>query len=435
MPGTNSAPPTVNSIAEYIEQMWRNLSRHHPHDDGSLIGLPHKYIVPGGRFDEQFYWDSYFIMLGLAADEDWDTVRGMIDNIAYQIKVYGFVPTANRSYFLSRSQPPVFALMVRLLAGHDGPRTLTKYLPEMLAEYRFWMKGMSHLSQTEHFAYRRVVQMPDGSMLNRYYDNKQTARPESHREDNETVAMSNGRASDKLFLHLRAAAESGWDFSSRWLKDPLDLSSIHTADIVPVDLNVLLLVLEETIAEAHNRRWHPLAKRRYRKLALSRKRAINHYLWSSKENWFMDYNFHDDELTGVMSLAGILPLYAGVVRRPRAQKAIRRLETDFLKAGGLVTTLQVTGQQWDAPNGWAPLHWFASQALRRYGEDELANKVEDRWLRTVEAVYEQTGALVEKYNVVDGPIAGGGGEYSVQEGFGWTNGVYQALKRRFKTSI
>ena len=166
---------------EHITELWHVLERKNRRDRGSLIALPHAYVVPGGRFSEQFYWDSYFIMLGLAADGRWDTIEGMIKNYAYMIRKFGFVPTANRTYFLSRSQPPFLAHMVKLLARHKGQkRTLIEYLPYLLLEYRFWMKGRRSVNEhPDHQALARVVQMPNGIILNRYFDNKMTPRPES----------------------------------------------------------------------------------------------------------------------------------------------------------------------------------------------------------------------------------------------------------------
>jgi len=416
------------SIDTHIAKLWAYLERRNRLDRGSLIALPHKYIVPGGRFSEQFYWDSYFIMLGLAAEGKWREVEGMLKNFAYLIRKYGYVPTANRTYFLSRSQPPFFVMMVRLLAGYKGKRVYREYLPTLLIEYRFWMRGHSKLVDMEHFAYRRVVQMPSGALLNRYYDNKVTPRPESLREDTETAISS--RTPDRLFLHLRAAAESGWDFSSRWFKDPKDIKTIHTADIIPIDLNSLLFALEETIADAHNTLLHPVMVRRYRKKAAARKEAIDTYLWSERSDFYRDYNFHQGKRTKVLSLAGVFPLYVGLASKEQAAAVARQLEEDFLKPGGLVTTLNEYGQQWDSPNGWAPLQWVAVEGLRKYGYDDLADEISKRWIALNDKVFKTSHKLVEKYNVVGGDGLGGGGEYALQDGFGWTNGVYLALKKQ-----
>jgi alpha,alpha-trehalase len=415
------------SIEKHIHRLWEHLERRNRLDRGSLIALPHKYIVPGGRFSEQFYWDSYFIMLGLAAEGDWIKVEAMLKNFAYMIRKYGYIPSANRTYFLSRSQPPFFVMMVKLLADHKGKKVLREYLPSLLTEYRFWMRGKTKLAEKDHFAFRRIVQMPDQSLLNRYYDNKVTPRPESLREDTEAAFESH--TPDRMFLHLRAAAESGWDFSSRWFKDPADIKTIQTADIIPVDLNSLLYELENTIADGYRAMLHPIMARRYRKKAEKRKEAINHYLWSKKSQFYMDYNFHAAKRTGVLSLAAVFPLYVGIATQEQADRVAERLKEDFLKPGGLVTTLEESGQQWDSPNGWAPLQWVAIEGLRRYGYNDFAADVNDRWLELTEKVFKKSHRLVEKYNVVGGDGLGGGGEYILQDGFGWTNGVYVALKK------
>lgn len=414
------------NVTEHISALWSHLERKNRKDRGSLLALPYPYYVPGGRFNEQFYWDSYFIMLGLAADGKWNQLENVMKNFAYEIRKYGFIPTANRTYFLSRSQPPFFSHMVRLLAEKKGKRILVQYLPLMLAEYRFWMKGKSKLS-ADIAAYRRVVRMPNGVVLNRYYDDKATPRPESHREDVATAAAFGGLSHDQLYLHLRAAAESGWDFSSRWFLESNDIASIRTTDIVPIDLNALLYHLEVAIAEAYKLLLQPLLARRYKTLAEQRKRTINKYLWDDKEGFFVDYNFWLAKPTGVLSLAGVFPLYVGLANKGQARHVSEKLKKSFLKPGGLVTTLIDNGQQWDSPNGWAPLQWIAIKGLQQYHFPELAHEIRHRWIKLNVDVFNTTHRLVEKYNVMGGNGLGGGGEYLLQDGFGWTNGVLLAL--------
>jgi alpha,alpha-trehalase len=417
---------------QHVHALWSYLERRNRLDRGSLFALPYTYEVPGGRFNEQFYWDSYFIMLGLKTEGNWRRIEDMVKNCAYMIRKFGFIPTANRTYFVTRSQPPFFSQMVRLLAEHKGKRVLVEYLPYLLAEYRFWMKGRLHLEKAEHRAFARLVELKDGSLMNRYFDNKIAPRPESLREDTTTAQQTRGHNSNRLFLHLRAAAESGWDFSSRWLDDPQDLHTIHTADIVPVDLNCLLYLLETTIADAYKALWQPLSAHRFRKLAERRKKATLRYCWSKKHEFFTDYNFQRGRKTGALSLAGVFPLYVGIATNEQAALVAERIERDFLKPGGVVTTLAETNQQWDAPNGWAPLQWVTIEGLRRYGYDELAETIRKRWLKLNEHVYKTHHKMIEKYNVVDVEKLGGGGEYQLQDGFGWTNGVYQALKQYTK---
>ncbi|MBI3889576.1 alpha,alpha-trehalase TreF [Candidatus Saccharibacteria bacterium] len=418
-----------HTAREHIEELWSVLERKSRRDRGSLIALPNPYVVPGGRFSEQFYWDSYFIMLGLAADKRWGTIEGMMKNYAHMIRKFGFIPTANRTYFLSRSQPPFFSHMVRLLARHNGRRrTYLEYLPYMLAEYRFWVKGRR--SVTTHIdtrAFARVVQMPNGVNLNRYFDNKTTPRPEMMWDDLETAKRAQLHDTDKLYLDLRAGAESGWDFSSRWFADPMEISSIHTTDIVPVDLNCLLYHLETTIAETYRLMFQPLLARKFQTLAERRASTMLKYMWSEEEQFFMDYDFRKAKSTASVTLAGVYPLFVKVATPKQAQAVADRIEKDFLKKGGLVTTLIDNGQQWDSPNGWAPLHWVVIQGLREYGHYALADKIKSAWIQTCSGVFDRERKMVEKYDVTSESGLGGGGEYELQDGFGWTNGVMAAL--------
>ena len=428
-PHQDSARPSDTPL-EHIEGLWKILERRNRVTRGSLLALPYTYVVPGGRFNEQFYWDTYFIMLGLASSGKWKRIEGMMKNYTHEIRKYGYIPTANRTYLLSRSQPPFFSHMVTLLASHRRKGTvLREYLPYLLAEHRFWMRGRSKLAATEHNAFRRVVSMVDGALMNRYYDNKATPRPESLREDMETAEKSGRADPDRLYLHLRAGAESGWDFSSRWFLDPYDIHTIHTADIIPADLNSLLYHLEMTIADAYRASLNLVKARQFKKKAKQRAVAIDTYLWDEDTGFYRDYNFHHQSSMPVLSLAGVFPLYVGIATQAQADRVARVLERDFLRPGGLVATLIENGQQWDAPNGWAPLHWIVIQGLRRYGHTELADTITERWLTLNEKVYAESGKFIEKYDVESEDGLGAGGEYTLQDGFGWTNGVYEALKR------
>lgn len=427
--GAPYVPDEQTTTRQHVTSLWKELGRRNRKNRGSLFALPHEYIVPGGRFSEQFYWDTYFIMLGLAADDEWQMISGMMKNYAYMVRKFGFIPTANRTYFLSRSQPPFFSYMVKLLARQRGrSRTYAEYLPTMLAEYRFWMKGRRSLREyPDTRAYARVVEMPNGTILNRFYDNKMTPRPESRLEDLETAERSESLNKERIFLDLRAGAESGWDFSSRWFRDPDDIQSIHTTDMVAVDLNCLLYHLEQTIAEAYTLIMQPLLARRFRQAAEKRAESIRKYFWDEKQQFFCDFDVRLGRSTGRLTLAGVFPLYARVATNEQAAAVAAKLEKEFLKKGGLVTTLINNGQQWDAPNGWAPLQWVAIQGLREYGYFELADKIKKRWLAASDRVFATHRKMVEKYDVMTPGSLGGGGEYPLQDGFGWTNGVYAAL--------
>lgn len=411
----------------HVTKLWPNLSRSARTAKGSLLALPYSYVVPGGRFEEQFYWDSYFVMLGLAADNRWSDINKMMANYVFMIMRFGFIPTANRTYFLSRSQPPFFADMVRLVGKHQKKGlAYVKFLPSLLTEYRFWMKGQNRLPRESSSL--RVVKLADGEMLNRYYDNLSSPRPESHHEDLETAKLTEEDKAEKLFLDLRAGAESGWDFSSRWFKDPQKIETIHTTDIIPIDLNCLLYRLESLIAECYGLLRLSQPKRQFQKKADKRAEAILKYCWDKDQQIFCDYDFIEGRSTGRLTLAMVFPLYAGIATPEQANSVAKKLKADFLMPGGLATTLVENGQQWDYPNGWAPLQWVAIVGLRNYGFDELANEVKKRWTSSVETVYKNKQKMIEKYDVVSESRIGGGGEYPLQDGFGWTNGVYAALR-------
>lgn len=414
-----------HTIEQHIEELWGVLRREVTKDSGSLVGLPYPYVVAGGRFTAQFYWDSYFIMLGLAASGHWDMVESMIKNCAFLIRKYGYIPNGNRTYY-TRSQVPMFAMMVQLLATHRGKAMFVHYLPYLLAEYSFWMKGANRLAA--HGATRHAVRLPDGSILNRYYDAKSTPRPEGYKEDIEIALQAPTRTPSKVYLDLRAGAESGWDYSSRWLADPTQLSSIHTTDIIPVDLNSMLVTLEETIAQAYTILKQRRAAKRFYKLAEERKQAIRTYCWNDEKGFYFDYDFVKEEQTPIIAASALFALWAGVATQDQADAVAIVVRDKLLQTGGVVTTLHETGQQWDWPNGWAPLQWAAIQGLRAYGHEFLADEIKKRWIKTNKGVYEEEGKLVEKYDVVH-PEAGPatGGEYSLQDGFGWTNGVLLAL--------
>ena len=423
-----------SAVQKHIYKLWEILKR--PSDErisGTLIPLPNPYIVPGGRFREIYYWDSYFTMLGLLVDDKTAIIQDMVDNFAYLINEYGFIPNGNRTYYLGRSQPPFFAMMVQVLAEAKDEKVLAKYLPELEMEYNFWMDGTARLGSSN--SYRRVVKMPGGEILNRYWDDNATPRPESYREDIKTAGVAVKQnpelTREEVYRNLRAGAESGWDFSSRWLDKNedgnFDLSTIHTVDIVPVDLNSLLYNLELTIAEAAGLKGNKDKAGEFQRKADNRKKAILKYNWNENKGFFMDYNFREQQQTGQLSLAGVYPLFFELVTQGQANKVAKKLENDFLKPGGLVTSPYNTGEQWDAPNGWAPLQWLAIKGLRNYKIDALASEISERWLKLNSNVYNRTYKMLEKYNVEDLSKESGGGEYPTQDGFGWTNGVFQKL--------
>ncbi|HVW67803.1 MAG TPA: alpha,alpha-trehalase TreF [Steroidobacteraceae bacterium] len=420
------SPPERVPIIEHIDGLWSQLTRNTPTAPpySSALPLPRPYVVPGGRFREIYYWDSYFTMLGLARSGRKDLLVDMVDDFAYLVDTYGHIPNGARTYYLSRSQPPFFFAMVGLLAPDDPANAYAKYLPQLRREYDFWMDGVKSLHRGA--ARRRVVMMADGSLLNRYWDDRDTPRDESYRDDVE-VAHASGRPAAEVYRNLRAAAESGWDFSSRWFEDGATRASIDTTEIVPIDLNSLLFGLESAIRAGCEKRGDTACAADFSRRAAARRSAIDRYLWSGSGGAYFDYRWTRRTAIARLSAATLYPLFFGAASDSQAIAVEATVTAELLEAGGVVTTPVNTGQQWDAPNGWAPLQWIAIAGLRRYGQNGLAETIACRWIVNVVDVYRRSGKLVEKYDVVTTGRSGGGGEYPTQDGFGWTNGVTREL--------
>jgi alpha,alpha-trehalase len=421
-----------SGIDEHIHGLWPLLRRRTP-DAGTLplgaadtlLPLPKPYVVPGGRFRELYYWDSYFTMLGLAADGHHSMAQDMLANFASLIDRYGFIPNSSRSYMLSRSQPPFFFKMVESVEGGDSGAAFARHLPQLLQEHRYWMAGEDSVAPGA--AYAHVVRLADGTLLNRYWDEQDVPREESYREDVLT-ARAASRPAAQVYRDLRAGAESGWDFSSRWCAEPDRIDSIETTSILPVDLNALLWGLESAIAAGSAQRGDSPTAQAYTQRALQRRQALHRLLWSPALAHFVDFHWPRHEQRPQLTAAALVPLYVGAASQAQADATARVASGGLLARNGLMTTLRRTGQQWDAPNGWAPLQWMGAVGLARYGHQTLARDIASRWVASVHRVFLESGRLLEKYDVME-DRPGGGGEYETQDGFGWTNGSFVAFKR------
>lgn len=459
------APPQLNyiqqekSAAAHIKNLWGTLRRERDStpaseaNASSLLSLPHPYIVPGGRFREIYYWDSYFTMLGLKESGESAMIENMLDNFAFLINTYGHIPNGNRSYYISRSQPPFFCMMVDLLAGikgaAKGKAVYKKYLPAMQKEYAFWMNGSAKLKRGEAAEY--AVKTAAGIVMNRYWDASPTPRQESYKEDVETadlaaqnlamvIKVASPEALKKIldqkkaevYTHLRAGACSGWDFSSRWFAEASKIETIQTTHFIPVDLNCLMYSMETIIAKALRLNGNIAVSKSFTKKAAVRKAGILKYCWNAEKGFFFDYNFESNSQAEVMSAAAVYPLFVKIATPAQAAAVAKTLTENLLKDGGVVSTSNATGQQWDAPNGWAPQQWAAVTGFSNYNNTALAKTIATRWLALNDKVYAATGKMMEKYNVADIHLEAGGGEYPSQDGFGWTNGVYLAFKKLYE---
>ncbi len=407
----------------HLKYHWKYLSRtaNSTQQYTSMINLPEPFIVPGGRFREMFYWDSYFSIIGLLESDEDELALGMIKNFDFLIKKYGFIPNGNRTYFASRSQPPFFAEMLVIYSKKHGTESIMRFLASLEKEYEFWT---AHESKNN--PYNRTVLLNNGT-LNRYIGTMTTPRAEGYGKEKKWAAKLPESDRPKYHRHLRAVCESGWDFSGRWFADSKNKITTNCEDIIPVCLNSLLFGMEKQLIVMHEYTGNKNKVQYYQQLSIARKLLIQNYLWSEEEGFFKDYNFVKKEQTPVLSLATLYPLYFGIATEMQAAKIADVVKHKLLFDGGVVTSTVNTGEQWDYPNGWAPLQWMTVIGLDNYGHKDLAIEIAHRWLTLNKKVFSEEGKMMEKYNVIDTTQIGGGGEYKNQDGFGWTNGVALGL--------
>ena len=410
-------------IQKHIKLLWKALRQQDKEIEGSsIIPLPHPYITSGGRLDEFHYWDSYFIMLGLKESGEFEMIDNLMNNISFLIYQYGYIPNGNRTYYLSRSELPFFSLMLDLYAEIKGNYVYATFLPALMKEYDYWMDKSG---TTKH-----LIKMPDGSKLNRFYDQKSTVRPEAYATDIE-LAKKNKQKRPQTYRNIRSAAESGWESGSRWLVDANDPASLQNELIVPLDLNCLLYKLEATLAKGHKESGNLIRERYFKQVAEKRKAVINKYFWSSVNDWYLDYNFFIGRQSPELSLSGMMPFFLGIAPDARIKEAAATLEKKFLKPGGLLTSLKHSGLSWDAPYGWAPLHYISIKGLENYYEKEMAKDVANRWVKLNIKHFNTHGRLYDKYNVEDLNKEIKESDSSSPSGYAWTAAVLEVLMKKY----
>ncbi len=380
---------------KYVDAYWRELARTHKEEEGTIVGLPYPYIVAAAdpkaafRLEEQYYWDTYFIALGLAGPKNQVLVEGMLENLLFLYRRFGMIPNASRMYFTSRSQPPVLT-------------SLIMHIYETYHKDQEWLQQKMALAQEE---YERV------------WMNDQ--HPQWHR-----VHHDLSRYYDINMLHDLAEAESGWDMTPRFERKCLDF--------LPVDLNSLLYKYESDFAYAASLQGNKKSERLWREKAEKRKNIMNKLMWGKLRGFYFDYNYQRKVLGDIWSLASFYPLWVGLASNDQAKRIVDNLDK-FERKGGLTTTSRpiidtyaLFGSikaQWAYPNGWAPLHFIAVEGLKRYGYDDHARRIATKWVKTNLEWFDRHGVFLEKYNVVNTKKPPVEGMYPSQTGFGWTNAL------------
>lgn len=421
-------PPAGLDLPHYIAALWPLLLHPalQPPDFSSALGVPFAYAVPGGRLRELHYTEAYFMMLGLIRDGRGDLARGMLDDCAALINRFGHVPAGARTYYLSRSGLPLFYRMIGLLYAEDPAAGYASYLPELKREYSFWMQGSAGLAAGHSIEH--VVALPDGALLNRFWDALGEPRDEAFREDTE-LATHTAREAASLYRDRRAAAESGWGLSARWLADLAQPASVQTTALLPVDLNSVLFGLEHAIADGCERRHDQACATEFLARAWRRKQAINRYLWSPAKGAYLDYNWQQGQPSSILSAAMLYPLFVGIASSAQAKSVAMRAWQQLLGTQGLAATSPWGAHAGSPPDVWAPLQWIAVQGLSDYGEYGVARAIAQQWLGYLRQDFGVTGQLRERF-APEGTYAVAGDEGLPEGSLGTIAGVARALLSR-----
>jgi alpha,alpha-trehalase len=437
---------TIRQFAQDLVKIWPTLAKKvkkevldYP-EHYSLLPVDNGFIIPGGRFTEFYYWDSYWIVEGLLLSDMHETVRGMLDNFLSIVEKYGFIPNGARVFYLNRSQPPLLTLMVSLyVSATNDMEWLAKNIRTIDTELRFWLNN------------RLVDVVKDGIVykLAHYNSNSGSPRPESYYEDVTTASVfSDERDKAELYMDLKSAAESGWDFSSRWIVDEYggtrgNLSALHTRRIIPVDLNAFLCQAFQKLSEFYQTLGDYPNAGFWSKLVKIWQHSIEMVHYNRDDGIWYDWDNELSQHRRMFFPSNFAPLWsetfdsrnAEILGEMAAEYFISQNMMDY--HGGIPTSLSQTGEQWDYPNAWPPLQSIVVMGLDKSGSyraKQLARELARRWVKANLIGFRQTGEMFEKYNVEVPGQTGGGGEYVVQTGFGWTNGVVLEFINRFFTT-
>jgi alpha,alpha-trehalase len=396
-----------------------------------LLYLPHPYVVPGGRFNEMYGWDSYFIQVGLLRDGELARARDMVDNFIYEIERYGTILNANRTYYLSRSQPPFLTRMILGVYERTGDRAwLRSTVPSIDRYYRFWTTGEHAVAGTGLSRYFDRGSGPAPEVMADEKDDRGRSHYDRAREYYRTNEVTDydeslyydsrrDRLTDLFYKGDRSMRESGFDPSNRF--GALNVDIVHYA---PVCLNTLLYVMEVDAAAVMTALGDTAAARTWEQRAASRRDLVNKLMWDGQAGLYYDYNFQTKRLRHYDFATTFYPLWAGLASADQASR-VRANLVRFEAPGGLLTSTEVTGNQWDAPFGWAPLQMIAVTGLRRYGFHDDADRLAAKFVSLVAKELDEHGTILEKYDVRrrESDVAADikFGYNANQVGFGWTN--------------
>jgi len=442
--GSSEAAQGFNA---WLNREWVSLCRIvHPDvtrdpDRHSLVPLKRPFVVAGGRFRELYYWDSYFSLRGLILSGFLPMAIDMVENLLEFVETYGFVPNGSRKYYLNRSQPPLLTEMVitvsqAIRSDEQRIEFSRRALLRLEKEYEFFMHSRSVLIKLENGNIHR---------LNYYCVESTVPRPESLVHDWNLVKDLNEEDAAELLRGITSAAESGWDFSSRWMLGGQTIECTRAHQVVPVCLNVILLRMEKHLAVMASQKGDLDRAHAWKTAAEARWRAICEVMYCPETNMWYDWDLTEyRQRREVVAASGFFPLWA--IEGPEdpwladlnIDQIVDSLMTrsGLVRVGGIAATTTFTGEQWDFPNAWAPIQLIVIEGLENVGRSEMARELASRFLTTMFRGWRSHGTMLEKYDATsaDG-LTGTGGEYEPQEGFGWTNGVALVLLHRYPTLL
>ena len=427
----------VMSRSNFAKISLRTLPEHLPDDMQGLLYVPFPYVVPGGRFNEMYGWDSYFIQVGLLRDGEWRLAKDLAGNFLYEIKNYGKILNANRTYYLTRSQPPFLTEMVLGVYRHTHDRQwLLQAWPQIETYNRYWTTEPHLTPQTGLSRYYDSGDGPAPEVLSAERDKEGRTHYDRVREYYRTHAVADydlsqyydprtGQLTPLFYKGDRSMRESGFDPSNRF--GPFSVDIIHYN---PVGLNALLYQMEQDMAEILTLLGRGAEAPVWNKRADERRDRMSRLMWDERDGLYYDYDFATRKVRRYPFLTTFYPLWTGIASPAQAARIEDNL-TKFEQPGGLQTSTTVSGSQWDAPFGWAPLELIAVQGLRRYHYDADADRIAQKFLSLVLQEYLKAGTIVEKYDVVrrstDVSSRIGFGYSSNEAGFGWTNAAFEEL--------
>uniref|UniRef100_A0A2P2HXY8 Trehalase n=1 Tax=Hirondellea gigas TaxID=1518452 RepID=A0A2P2HXY8_9CRUS len=433
---SNISDPIYRAWAEDLHEIWKDLGRKisiavkEEPDRFSQLYVDNPVVVPGGRFRECYYWDSYWTIDGLLLSGMTTTVKGMLENFIKMVEEYGMVPNGGRVYYTRRSQPPYMIPMIKLYVDHtQDMQFISDNIGHMERELNFWIKN-----RTTEVTYKGKTYE-----VAQYNVQVDEPRPESYREDYKVAQSVPENDRTQLYVEYKSGAESGWDYSSRWFVDEANanqgsLKDLAVTSIAPVDLNSLLCYNAKIISDYYWELGDSKKAKRYEAVHEDKKKTLTELFWDERDGVWYDINITNMRKRRFFYLSNIHPLWSGSYNKSNGEEVMAKV-INYLKKqkvldyiGGVPTSTQNTGQQWDFPNAWAPLQHLVVMALRENRDlheeaDAISLQLAEKWIQSNWQGYEDVKAMFEKYNVEIIGAPGGGGEYDVQVGFGWTNGV------------